>query len=166
MARTHTRRRRVRVALQLEWWLFDNCHVGWNHNDARMVPDWDCLKEEWGVRLLVAVVVERAGVLIVNSISSASPYHKSTLEEIQRQDAANMAAVQHQMLPGAPEGLVEDLKFLFDRCGVVWWCAAVYRPRRAETWCSVVGAARAFSCDQRWRPLYVAAGLTPTATAC
>ena len=98
---------------QMEWWMYSTCHVGWDPNDSRMVPDWDCFSHEWGIRLLAAVAAERAGATAVSLIATMSPYDDATRKTIQMQNKQNELAVQNTMLPDVPAGLIEDLRFLF-----------------------------------------------------
>jgi len=98
----------------LEWWMFSGCHVGWPADDTSMVPDWDCF-EQWAWRLLVGVLIERLGTMLVSWFGSLSAYDATTKRRIAEIDRERVQAIQDSLLPGMPDGLGDDLAFLFEK---------------------------------------------------
>ena len=78
-----------------------------------MDPDFDCF-ESWGVRLMVAVLIERIGHLVhkfVNvRVSDVGPELKVLLELEQKE---RVRAIQDGLLPTLPNDLCRNLQIIF-----------------------------------------------------
>mmetsp|Transcript_6431 Transcript_6431/g.22938 ORF Transcript_6431/g.22938 Transcript_6431/m.22938 type:complete len:1202 (-) Transcript_6431:30-3635(-) len=100
---------------QLEWWMYDDrCHREWAAEAAtNMSPDLACFGS-WGWRLLAAVLIERAGVVVVALITRALPDVSPSLAVEQEDEAVRTARrLQDTLLPALPGGLEDDLRVVF-----------------------------------------------------
>jgi len=101
---------------QLEYWWFGECQPHYYQDGKEtMDPDVSCFSS-WGVRLLVAVLVERLGVFIVRAVHRVEVVPHELKELIEAEARMRERAVQDSLLPTLPNGLQGDLQVIFTQC--------------------------------------------------
>lgn len=107
--------------VQLEWWMFAGCHLGWDPANTIMGPDWACFSS-WHWRLLAGVIIERIGVFMVHTIMSSSDMATATKRKVAAAQRKKMRVLQNTLLPAVSADLSATLKYLFDKYVDVWMC--------------------------------------------